>query len=207
MFGSIPYKSLILLTLMSLLGALTVASVAPRAQEGALEIAPPSLEEEDDEATDVAPPPNPEAGPALPSIFAPSANDTNVIETTVDTSKKPEDDEPQIIDYTGRVATLRALEKITARLTEIDVQVGETVDFKTLKVTLRGCSKRPPEEPPETVAFLEIADTHNTEEPVPLFTGWMFASSPALNALQHPVYDVWVIDCKMSSPDIAMGRE
>ena len=207
MFGSASYKSLILLALMSLAGALTVTSVAPRAQEGAMEIAPPAIEDDEEEASDFAPPPNPEDGPALPSIFAPSTDDTAVIETTVDTSKKLEDDEPQIIDYTGRVATLRALEKITARLTEIDVEVGETVDFKTLKVTLRGCSKRPPEEPPETVAFLEIADTHNVEEPVPLFTGWMFASSPALNALQHPVYDVWVIDCKMSSPDIAMGNE
>ena len=95
-----------------------------------------------------------------------------------------------------RFAVLRALDKITARVSTVDAPVGETISFGTLRILVRTCRKRPPEEPPETSVFLEIRDIKPGEAPVRLFTGWMFASSPALSALEHAVYDVWVLDCK-----------
>jgi phospholipid/cholesterol/gamma-HCH transport system substrate-binding protein len=78
----------------------------------------------------------------------------------------------------------------------IEVRVGTTVRFGTLLIRVTHCDKRPPEETPESTAFLEIAEQRPGEQPVLTFAGWMFASSPALNALEHPVYDVWVLDCK-----------
>ncbi|HWK47407.1 MAG TPA: DUF2155 domain-containing protein [Stellaceae bacterium] len=95
------------------------------------------------------------------------------------------------------VAMLQGLDKTTARATKFEASVGRAVRFGTLTITVRDCRKRPPEEQPETAAFLEISET-KPGEPVPrqVFSGWMFASSPALSALEHPVYDVWVLDCK-----------
>ncbi len=98
------------------------------------------------------------------------------------------------------VAVLRGLDKVTARISTIEAPIGETVRFGTLRILAQTCRTRPPEEPPETTVFLEITDLKPGEIPVRLFTGWMFASSPALSALEHPVYDVWVIDCKTSAP-------
>ena len=110
------------------------------------------------------------------------------------------DTENTTVEISDRQATLRALEKVTARIQDLDIGLGETVKFKSLEITLRTCNKRPPEETPETTAFLEIVDNKPDGEAVSVFTGWMFASSPALNALEHPVYDVWVIDCKITDP-------
>lgn len=98
------------------------------------------------------------------------------------------------------IAVLRGLDKVTARISTIEAPIGETVRFGTLRILAQTCRTRPPEEPPETTVFLEITDIKPGETPVRLFTGWMFASSPALSALEHPVYDVWVIDCKTSAP-------
>jgi hypothetical protein len=102
---------------------------------------------------------------------------------------------------------LRGLDKITARITTFDAPVNEPVRFGTLEIVARTCDKRPPEEPPEVTAFLEIAELKQGEQRAPLFTGWMFASSPAVSALEHPVYDVWVIDCKMASAEGSRPRQ
>jgi hypothetical protein len=91
---------------------------------------------------------------------------------------------------------LQGLDKITARVTTIEAPVGKPVTFGSLSITARHCDKTPPEETPEAAAFLEIVDAKPGEAPVKLFSGWMFASSPGVSALEHPVYDVWVIDCK-----------
>lgn len=96
-------------------------------------------------------------------------------------------------------AVLQGLDKVTARISTFDAPLNEAVRFGTLEIVARTCQKRPPEETPESSVFLEIKDIKPGEEPAPLFKGWMFASSPALSALEHPVYDVWVIDCKNSS--------
>lgn len=120
---------------------------------------------------------------------------------------------------------LRALDKITGNSTDISARVGETVKFGRLSVTVRACYQSPPEDAPESAAFLEIKATASDRAkakaspekaaieaetkhrgPVEgpdgmLFSGWMFASSPGLSALEHPTYDVWVISCSAPTPE------
>lgn len=98
-------------------------------------------------------------------------------------------------DMVGDVALLQGLDKVTARISTFRAPTNRTVHFGTLEIVARTCRKRPPEEPPESAAFLQIRDIKPGEAPETLFQGWMFASSPALSALEHPVYDIWVIDC------------
>ena len=96
------------------------------------------------------------------------------------------------------VAVLQGLDKTTARVSKFDAPVDQTVHFGTLAITVKACVKRPPEEPPETAAFLIIdrlepgSGTQAKQE----FSGWMFVSSPAISALEDPIYDVNVLDCK-----------
>ena len=97
------------------------------------------------------------------------------------------------------IAVLQALDKVSARVSVLEVPVGKMVAFGTLEITARACDKRPPEETPESAAFLEIVEKRPGEAPATPFIGWMFASSPALSAMEHPVYDVWVLDCKNAS--------
>lgn len=92
-------------------------------------------------------------------------------------------------------ALLQGLDKVTARVSELKAPLNKPVRFGTLIITARACHKTPPEEPPESAAFLEISERREGEPPKPLFSGWMFASSPGLSALEHPVYDIWVLDC------------
>jgi hypothetical protein len=94
---------------------------------------------------------------------------------------------------------LETLDKISARVSRVEVPVGTTITFGSLKITPRHCDKRPPEETPESSVFIEIVEELPDEQPKLEFSGWMFASSPALSALDHPVYDVWVVDCKNAS--------
>lgn len=102
----------------------------------------------------------------------------------------------------GSVAVLRGLDKITGQYRDFQAAVGKTSKFHTLDITVRACEKAPAEEAPETAVFMEVTDTplqkKGAEPPKPtrIFSGWIFGSSPALNALEHPVYDVWAIDCR-----------
>src|SRR3984957_1732326 len=103
-------------------------------------------------------------------------------------------------DGIKRAVALRGLDKMTGRPTNIFAPVGVPVDFATLTITARYCYSTPPSEPPETTAFIEIVD-HRPDQPArSVFSGWMLASSPSLNGLQHPLYDVWVISCKTNQP-------
>jgi len=95
-----------------------------------------------------------------------------------------------------KIVVLRGLDKITAHISTFDAPIGQTVRFGALQITARSCDKRPPEEVPESAAFLEIVEAREGEAPQRLFSGWMFASSPALSALENPIYDLWVLDCK-----------
>ena len=90
---------------------------------------------------------------------------------------------------------LQGLDKVTARISKFTVKLDTPVAFGTLEITARACHKKPPEEPPESAAFLEIHEKQQGEPEELFFSGWMFASTPGLSALQHPVYDVWVLDC------------
>ncbi len=105
----------------------------------------------------------------------------------------------------GDKVVLRALDKVTATTEDYTVAVGDTLKYGSMEIAVRHCEKRPPEETPETFAFLQITDARtdgNGEdaEQAKLFSGWMFASSPALSALDHAVYDIWVLDCITPPP-------
>lgn len=102
------------------------------------------------------------------------------------------------------VAVLRGLDKVTARVSTIFAPVGQPVRFGNLVMVARTCDKAPPEERPEAAAFVDITEAKPEEPAVTVYRGWMFASSPALAAMDHPVYDIWVLDCvKSASTDAA----
>jgi len=92
-------------------------------------------------------------------------------------------------------AVMQALDKVTARVSTFDVPLGGVAIVGALSIKLYHCDKTPPEEAPESAAFIEVIEEKRGEEPVNLFNGWMFASSPALSSIEHPVYDVWVLEC------------
>lgn len=102
--------------------------------------------------------------------------------------------------WAGTVAVLQGLDKTTARVATIDAPIGQQIRYGNLLITAKACVKHPPEETPESAAFLVIdelpPDAGPTTRAERIFSGWMFASSPALSALENPVYDVSVLDCK-----------
>jgi hypothetical protein len=106
------------------------------------------------------------------------------------------------------VAVLQGLDKITARVSKFEAPVGAPVQFGTLAIRVRDCEKSSPEDAPENAAFVEIDETRPGETRNRVFSGWMFASSPALSALEHPVYDVVLLDCRAASgsPRAASGN-
>jgi len=114
----------------------------------------------------------------------------------------------QAANIPGSAIMLRALDKVTATTQDFEVKVGDTLKYGSLSIDAVHCEKRPPEELPETFAFLQIRDAkldgtgEETDEAETVFSGWMFASRPALSALDHGVYDVWVIGCQ--TPDIKL---
>ncbi len=96
-------------------------------------------------------------------------------------------------------AVMQGLDKITARVSRFEAPVGRPVTFGSLVIVVRDCQKSAPEERPENAAFVEIGEIHPGEGKVQLFSGWMFSSSPARSALDHPVYDVNLLECKGTS--------
>ena len=94
-------------------------------------------------------------------------------------------------------AKLQTLDKITARISSLDVALNIPERFGTLEITVSRCAYRPPEEPPENAAFLLVRDVghDSTLAPVSVFKGWVFSSSPAISGLEHAVYDVTLIAC------------
>ena len=100
-------------------------------------------------------------------------------------------------------AILQGLDKITARVSKFVAPVGAPVRFGTLSILVRDCEKSPPEERPESAAFLEIDESRPGQAQKRLFSGWMFSSSPALSALEDPVYDVNVLDCESANASAA----
>ena len=96
----------------------------------------------------------------------------------------------------NQVAVFAALDKVTARISKLEVKLGETVQFGALKVTPRACYSRPPTEQPKTTTFVEVDEVQLDGKEKRIFTGWMFAESPGLHAVEHPVFDVWLTTCK-----------
>ena len=93
------------------------------------------------------------------------------------------------------IAILQGLDKVTARISTFEAPVDSPVEFGGLEIVVRACHKTPPTEAPEAIAFLEVAEIEPDRPRQQLYSGWMYASSPAVAALEHPVYDVWVKDC------------
>ena len=131
----------------------------------------------------IAPAPAPaNPPPPQPVDTSPQPDDTVVTETP--TQKIPN----------GR-AVFSGLDKITGRIISFDAAIGETVQFGALQVTARACYTRPPTEATNTDAFVAVDEVTLQGEIKRIFTGWMFASSPGLHAIEHPIYDVWLTDC------------
>lgn len=99
----------------------------------------------------------------------------------------------------NKVAVFTGLDKITGRTIDFDVYVDETVRFGSLRVTPKVCYSRPATEAAETDGFVNVDEITLDNEIKRIFSGWMFAASPGLNAVEHPVYDVWLIGCRMNS--------
>jgi len=100
-------------------------------------------------------------------------------------------------------AVFAGLDKINGRITSFDVAIDETVQFGALRVTPHSCYSRPPTESPRTDAFIDVDEVTLQGEVRRIFTGWMFASSPGLHAVEHPIYDVWLTNCKGGSLNVA----
>ena len=98
------------------------------------------------------------------------------------------------------VLELRALDKITGRASILLAPLDMPVKFKTLTIVARHCYSTPQTETPETSAFLQIDDLLPDKSERHVFSGWMYASSPGLNGMQHPLYDVWAITCRTNAP-------
>jgi hypothetical protein len=116
-----------------------------------------------------------------------------------DTSPQPGDEviaEPPSQKITNKGALFSGLDKITGRIITFDAAIGETVQFGALQVTPRICYTRPPTETSNTDAFIEVDEVTLQGEVKRIFTGWVFAASPGLHAVEHPIYDVWLTDCK-----------
>jgi len=116
------------------------------------------------------------------------------VETVLPSAEVIVEPPPQRI--TNPTAVFAGLDKITGRITSFDVAISETVQFGALRVTPRACYSRPPTETPRTDAFLDVDEVTLQGEVRRIFTGWMFAASPGLHAVEHPIYDIWLTDCK-----------
>ena len=133
----------------------------------------------------------PRGAPPQPADTAPQPGDQVVVEPP-----------PQRIS--NPTAVFSGLDKITGRIISFDVAINETVQFGALQVTPRVCYSRPPTETPNTDAFVEVDEVTLQGEIKRIFTGWMFAASPGLHAVEHPIYDVWITDCKGGqNPNVA----
>jgi hypothetical protein len=115
-----------------------------------------------------------------------------------DTSPQPDDTvvtEMPTQKIENQRAVFAGLDKITGRIISFDAAIGETVQFGALRVTARVCYTRPPTEATNTDAFVQVDEVTLQGEVKRIFSGWMFAASPGLHAVEHPIYDVWLTDC------------
>ena len=96
------------------------------------------------------------------------------------------------------ITILGALNKVSGKISKIKIEDNEATYFGTLKIIVNTCKASLPEDPPENSAFIQIWDKKIDKEEKKIFSGWMFSSSPSISAVDHAVYDVWVIDCMIS---------
>ena len=98
----------------------------------------------------------------------------------------------------GYAVNLQILDKITSQIKTIEINVNDTYNFGTLKIEIYACYKRPPEEIPEDFILLKIFDTLQNNNLERVYQGWMISSSPAVTPFEHPIYDVWVKECRIN---------
>jgi hypothetical protein len=103
------------------------------------------------------------------------------------------------------IAVFAALDKVTGRISHLEIPLNQTVEFGALKVTPRVCDSRPPTETPNTTSFVEVDEVTLSGDVQRIFTGWMFAESPGLHAVEHPVFDVWLTSCKTNEAPAPSG--
>jgi len=164
----------------------------------------------------LAPPPGATAAPdpqttaPLPGL-PPGQRQPRGTPQGTDTALQPGDEvvvPPPAQKIPNNQAVFSGLDKITGRIISFDVAIGETVQFGALQVTPRVCYTRPPTETPNTDAFIEVDEITLQSEIKRIFTGWMFAASPGLHAVEHPIYDVWLVDCKgAQAPTVASATD
>jgi hypothetical protein len=146
-----------------------------------------------------------QTAPALPGL-PPGQRQPRGTPQPADTSPQPGDEvvtEAPSIKIANPTAVFSGLDKITGRIISFDVALNETVQFGALQVTPRACYSRPPTEPARTDAFVEVDEVTLQGEVKRIFEGWMFAASPGLHAVEHPIYDVWLTDCKGGATNVA----
>ena len=103
----------------------------------------------------------------------------------------------------NQVAVFSALDKVTARISKFEVELGKTATFGALKVTPRACYSRPETELPKTTTFVEVDEVQLDGQQKRIFTGWMFAESPGLFGVEHPTIDVWLTECQKPTNAVA----
>lgn len=108
--------------------------------------------------------------------------------------------------FENEVAVFAALDKVTARISKLEIPLNQSQTFGSLKVTPRVCYSRPPDEPPKTSTFVEMEETMLDGQQKRLFSGWMFAESPGLNAVEHPIFDIWLTGCEKPISGRAAAR-
>ncbi len=101
----------------------------------------------------------------------------------------------QATEVETNTAKLQAMNKLTGRVSVIDVPVNGEAQFGSFSIVVRACKTRPPEEAPDNFAFVDVVDKKEDGTVSNIFKGWMISSSPALNAIEHPIYDVWLLQC------------
>ncbi|WP_273720850.1 MULTISPECIES: DUF2155 domain-containing protein [unclassified Bartonella] len=102
------------------------------------------------------------------------------------------------------IAVFAGLDKITGQTTRFEVSLGEVYQYGALQVTPRACYTSSKDEPTRTTGFIEVNEISLDKKVRRIFTGWMFADSPGLNAVEHPIYDVWLKDCKQNSQNLSI---
>ncbi|BEV47241.1 DUF2155 domain-containing protein [Afipia carboxidovorans] len=148
---------------------------------------------------------NPPPGNALPGQKPPAGNPQQSPATL-----QPGDEivtEPPAIKIPNKKAVFSGLDKITGRIITFDQDIGETVQFGALRVKTDACYTRPATEAANTDAFVEVDEITLQNEVKRIFSGWMFAASPGLHAVEHPIYDVWLIDCKSPEQPVTAQNE
>jgi len=174
------------------------------------QIAPPSI------GPKAAPPPvseEPPPGPAVPAPALPAPAPTVAEKPVVTTKPKaqaPEKPAQVMRRVRANAAIIQTLDKVTAETLRFEAPIGQPVRYKSLVITVRACeTSAADEDAPETAAYLTIDSQPRPltgrapPAPKQVFRGWMFASSPGINPLQHPVYDAWLIACRASGPSSA----